>query len=798
MKFTLGWLGQHLKTDATLAEISERLTMVGLEVESLDDPATRLKGFVVGHVLEAKPHPNADRLKLCRVESGKGVLQIVCGAPNARAGLKVILALPGTIIPETGEPLKKGSIRGIESQGMMCSWRELGLGEDHTGIAELKSDAAVGGPVTNAMEFDPVIDVAVTPNRPDCLGVRGIARDLAATGLGELKPLIEVPVPGAFKSPLKVTLDFPADRANACTLFAGRHIRGVKNHESPAWLKERLTAVGLRPISALVDITNYFTVDLSRPLHVFDAGKLKGNVSARMARTGETLAALDGKSYALDPEMTVIADEGGAQGIAGVIGGEPTSVTAETTEVFLEAALFDPVRTGRTGRTLGVESDARYRFERGVDPAFAIPAMELATRMILELCGGEAAAPAIAGAVPADTRRIKLRPARIGKLGGIAVSNNEIKRILVALGCKVAADGLDFAVAPPSWRADIAAEHDLVEEVVRIYGYDAIPSASLPRAPVVRPVLTPAQRRTGWAKRALAARGMIETVTWSFMASSIAPLFGGGKPELMLANPIAADLDIMRPSILPNLIQAARRNADRGFRDLALFEVGPQYVSDGPTDQRLVAAGIRAGQAEPRHWTRPTREVDAFDAKADALAAIAAAGGPADQLAVTAEAPDWYHPGRSGALKLGNQVLAWFGELHPRVLAALELKGAVAGFELFLESLPPLKARPTKARPTLKSSPFQPVERDFAFVVDAQVPADALVRAAKAADKALIVDVAVFDLFSGAGVGEGKKSLALQVTLQPVERTLTDAEIEAVGSKIVAAVAKATGGTLRS
>jgi phenylalanyl-tRNA synthetase beta chain len=685
---------------------------------------------------------------------------------------------------------------------MMCSWRELGLGEDHSGIAELAADAPVGAPVTDAMAFDPVIDIAVTPNRADCLGVRGVARDLAAAGMGTLTPLAEVKVPGTFKSPIAVTLDFPEGSADACPLFAGRYIRGVKNGESPAWLKERLVAVGLRPISALVDITNFFTIDLARPLHVFDAKKLTGHVTARLARAGETIAALDGKTYTLDGEMTVIADEAGAQGIGGVMGGAATGVTAATTDVFLEAAYFDPRRTGRTGRALAIDSDARYRFERGVDPGFVVRSMELATRMILELCGGEAAEPVVAGAAPADTRKIGFRPGRIGKLGGIAVSTNECRRILEALGCAVETTAGDtFTVTPPSWRADLGFEHDLVEEVVRVYGYDAIPTAPMPRSPVVRTVLTPAQRRTAWTRRALAARGMTETVTFSFMASKLVPLFAGGNgpnPDLMLANPIAAELDAMRPSVLPNLILAARKNADRGLRDLALFEIGPQYGGDRPEDQRLVAAGLRAGLAAPRHWAQATREVDAFDAKADALAAIAAAGGPAEQAVVIAEAPGWYHPGRSGAIKLGNQVLAWFGEIHPRVVAALDGRGVMAGFELFLDALPPLKQRPTKARPALKVSALQPIERDFAFILDAAVPADAVLKAARGADKALIADATVFDLFAGAGVGEGKKSLAIQVTLQPVERSLTDAEIEAVAQKIVAAVTKATGGTLRS
>jgi len=797
MKFTLSWLKQHLDTDASLAAIDARLTELGLEVESVDDPAQNLGDFIVGHVLEAEKHPNADRLRVCKVDTGAATIQVVCGAPNARAGLKVILAQPGTFIPASNDTLKKGNVRGVESQGMMCSWRELGLGEDHDGIAELDQAAVTGARLIDIISFDPLIEISITPNRADCLGVRGVARDLAASGLGTLKPLDVSPVPGAFKSRIGVHLDFTPDTASACPLFVGRLIRGVKNGESPAWLKERLVAIGLRPISTLVDITNYITNDLARPLHVFDAAKVKGDLRARLARPGEALAALNGKTYSLEPSMTVIADDAGPEGLAGIVGGEPSGCTESTTEVFLEAAYFDPIRTAATGRKLEILSDARFRFERGIDPAFVTAAAELATRMILDLCGGEASELVVAGAEPDWRRSIVLRPARIAELGGVEVPLPRQEEILRALGCIVAEHDNGLLVVPPSWRGDISGEHDLVEEVIRVNGFDAIPAVPLPRPSMPKPVLTSSQRRQGWVRRQLASRGLVETVTWSFLPAAQAALFGGTDPALKLANPISSDLDMMRPSVLTNLVAAAGRNADRGFKDLGLFEIGPQFDGPEPGQQRPVAAGIRAGAASPRAWSATPRAVDAFDAKADALAALAAAGCNTDSLQVVAEAPAWYHPGRSGTLRLGNKPLAFFGELHPGVLAAMDVKGPIAGFEVLLDAIPAAKARPTKARPLLKASPFQAVERDFAFIVDAPVAADAVVRAAKSADKVLITEARIFDLYEGAGVGDGKKSLAVTVTLQPTERTLTDEDIEAVGAKVVAAVTKATGGVLR-
>jgi len=798
MKFTLSWLKRHLDTTATLDEISSRLTMLGLEVESIDDPASRLGGFVVGHVLEAEKHPNADRLKLCKVDNGGTILQIVCGAPNARAGLKVILAQPGVVIPVTGEALKKGKVRDIESQGMMCSWRELLIGEDHEGIVELPAETPVGAALTSILDLDPLIDISITPNRADCLGVRGVARDLAASGLGTLKPLPVEPVAGSFDSPVTVSLSFPAGNEKACPLFAGRFIRGVKNGESPQWLKDLLTGVGLRPISALVDITNFFTLDVNRPLHVFDAAKLTGNIQARFGREGESFLALNGKSCAVDPSMVVIADDAGPLGLGGVMGGEPSGVTETTTDVFLEVALFDPMRIAAAGRKLTLESDARYRFERGVDPAFVIDGLELATRMIIDLCGGQASKPVLAGAPPADARKITFRPHRVAQLGGIDVAEEAMIGYLRRLGCIVEKTGEAYSVVPPSWRGDISAEHDLVEEVIRIHGYDHIPTLQMTRPDVTRPVLTPTQKRIIWVRRTLAARSLVETVTWSFIPSAQAKTFGGGQPELVLSNPISADLDCMRPSLLPNLIAASGRNVDRGAKDGSLFEIGPEFPTDTPGAQRNVAAGLRWGRTGPRHWSETPRPVDAFDVKADLLAAIAAAGGVTESsLQVVTEAPSWYHPGRSGSVKLGRTVVAVFGEIHPRLLAEFGVKGPLVGFELYVDALPLPKPKATKAKALLKASPFQSVERDFAFVADRSVASDALVKAAKAADKQFITDVAVFDLYEGPHVGEGKKSLALQVTLQPVEKTFTDVEIEALATKVVEAVTKATGATLR-
>ncbi len=797
MKFTLSWLKDYLDSDADAQAIADRLTAIGLEVEAIEDPAARLKDFTIAEIVTAEKHPNADKLKLCSVNTGSETLQIVCGAPNAREGLKVVLAKPGTVIPATGTALKIGSIRGVESRGMMCSAAELLLSDDSDGIIELPAESEVGAPAAPALGLtDPVIDVSLTPNRGDCTAVTGIARDLAASGLGRLRDLSVRPVPGKFKCPIEVELRFAEEAASACPVFAGRLVRGVRNGPSPKWLQDRLKAVGLRPISALVDVTNLIALDRGRPLHVFDADKLSGNIRARLARDGETLTALDGKSYTLDSQMCVIADDAAARGIAGVMGGEETGCTEETVNVFIESAYFDPARTAATGRKLGILSDARYRFERGVDPAFVLPGLELATKHILEFCGGEPSEIVVAGTPPDISRDIQFDPARVHTLAGLNVPRGEVVSILTRLGFALR-DGTHLTVKTPSWRGDVTGPADLVEEVVRIHGLDRVPSVPLPRlSAVARPTLTSAQRRTRTLRRVLAARGFNETISYSFIARAHAALFGGGDEARQLANPIAADLDALRPCLLPSLLAAANRNMARGASELMLFEIGAQFQSGLPEAQSLVAAGIRSGIAA-RHWNKSTHAADAFDVKADMLAALEGATGAAMNAPIKQGAASWYHPGRSGTLALGPKTLAMFGEIHPAILAAFDIKVPVAGFEIFLDALPAAKSK-GPARTLFSPSPYQAIERDFAFVVDAATPADDVVRAVKNAERNLIDAVSVFDVYEGKGVPAGKKSLAVSVRLAPRDKTLTDAEIEAIAAKIVAAVTKATGATLRS
>ncbi len=815
MKFTLSWLKDHLETDATLNEIAERLTTLGLEVEGITDPAKKLGAFTVAKIIEAVPHPDADKLKLCKVETlidGKReIQQVVCGAPNARSGIFGIFAPSGATIPVNGMVLKPTKIRGVESNGMMCSERELELSNEHTGIIELGDGFEVGMLAAEALgQNDPMIEIAITPNRPDCLGVYGIARDLAASGLGLLRQGNIAPVAGAFENP--VTIAIEPDSDTACPVFAGRLIRGVKNGPSPEWMQRRLRAVGLRPINALVDVTNYISCDRARPLHVYDAAKLQGAVRARLGREGESFTALDGKSYDVDADMCVIADEAQVLGLAGIMGGEASGSTGATTDVFVESAWFDPVRTARTGRRTGIVSDARYRFERGVDPAFVLSGLELATRMIVEICGGTPSEVTVAGRAPEPEKRVLFDPARTQKLSGLALDVSEQTRILSALGFVVTPQGGLLDVLAPSWRLDIDGSADLVEEIVRVHGLNKVVSVPLPRPDgIARPVVTGTQRRDRLARRVLATRGLVETVNWSFIPARDAALFGGGdeaSPQLRFANPISADMSHMRPSLLAGLIAAAGRNIARGFPDLALFEVGQQFAGDGPEDQKQAASGIRRGTARPqgagRHWQSTGGQgkagpVEALDAKADALALLAALGVPAANLQITADAPAWYHPGRSGVVRMGPKtVLATFGELHPAVLHDMDVAGPLVGFEVLLDSIPEPKRKATRARPPLDLSGLMPLRRDFAFVVDAQVPAGDLLRAARGADKQLVSEVTLFDLFEGGALGEGKKSLAIEVTIEPHEKTLTEEEIEAVSKKIVAAVEKATGGSLRS
>ena len=797
MKFTLPWLEEHLETDASAAHIALTLTSLGLEVEAVHDRTSELSGFSVAFVREAVQHPNADRLRLCTVETKHGVMQVVCGAPNARAGLHGIFAPEGSVIPATGKVLGRSAIRGIESHGMLCSARELGIGDDHDGIIDLDGAPAVGTPASEALGIEgPVFEVSLTPDRADCFGINGIARELAAAGLGQLRRRDFTPVPGQGRGPA-IRLDFSAADAHACPLFIGRLIRGVRNGPSPAWMQRRLQAIGLRPISALVDITNYVMFDLNRPLHVFDAARLEGDVTVRFARAGETLLALDGREYALDDGMTVIADEAGPQGLGGVMGGEVSGVTGATTDVLLEVALFDPIRTALTGRKLDLVSDARTRFERGLDPEMAVAGMEHATRLILELCGGEAAEPVIAGAVPPGPAAIAFPVRELARLGGIQLERGEIEGHLRVLGFGLDGGPELYTVQPPSWRHDVTSSACIVEELCRLHGYDKIPPVPVTRNEAVSAgVLTPEQRRRGHLRRTVAVLGYTEAVTWSFTGENEARPFLEGEP-VRLANPISSELSVMRPSLLPNLLLAAARNQDRKREDGALFELGARFTGGQPGEQVTALVGLRWGATGPRDWTGTRRPVDLFDAKADALAALAAAGVKTEALQVTAGGPAWYHPGRSGTLGLGPNRLATFGELHPRVLEAFDLDGRAVAFELDLDALPRVRARPGRTRPPLEAWPYPPVDRDFAFLVDDGVSADQLLRAVRQADKKLIREVSLFDVYAGKGMPEGKKSLAVAVRLQSPDKTLTEADIEPVARKIVAAAEKQLGAELR-
>ena len=804
MKFTLSWLKEHFDTVATLDEIVEKLTMIGLEVERVEDKAKEFEAFKVAQIITAEQHPNADRLRVCTVDNGTGTpLQIVCGAPNARAGLKTVLGLPGTYIPAKDITLAVGKIRGVESQGMMISGAEIGFSTDSDGIIELPADAPIGKPFAEVLGLnEPVIEINLTPNRSDCTSVNGIARDLGATMLGDYKENAPKRIAGTFPCPVKITLDFGATHP-LCPAFGLRLVRGVKNGPSPEWLQKRLTAIGLRPINTLVDITNYITFDRGRPLHVFDAKKVKGNLTVRRAVNGETLLALDGKTYTLDAAMCVIADEKGVESLAGIMGGEESGCDETTTDVLIESALWDEVNIAQTGRKLGINTDARYRFERGVDPNFMIPGLDLATQMVIDFCGGEPSEAVIAGDPAPKEVIIDYPVSELPRLAGIKLSQAEIRRTLERLGFFVAGQGDRLKIAVPSWRPDVHARADIVEELVRIVGVDSIPSTPFPSSDNARKaVLTPIQVRTRKAKRALAARGLTEAVTWSFISRREAELFGGGKPELALANPIAAELSDMRPSLLSALITSAQRNADRGTADVALFEVGQIFKGDKPEDQFTAASGVRRALAKAdgigRHWSGKPLPVDVFDAKADAFAVLAAAGAPIQALHVVPGGPVWFHPGRSGTIQIGPQnIIGYFGELHPRILTALKADGPLVGFEVILENIPAAKARPTRAKPLLELSPFQPVDRDFAFVVENKVKAADIVRAAQNVDKKLIVGVTVFDVYEGTGIEPGRKSVAIAVTMQPRDKTMTDQEIDALGQKIVAEVGKRTGGVLR-
>jgi len=810
MKFTLSWLKDHLDTKASVDELATTLSAIGLEVESVEDPAKALGGFTIARIVEAKKHPNADKLQVVQVEVAKGqpLMEVVCGAPNARAGMVSVFAPLGTYIPGSKITLEKKPVRGVVSNGMMCSAAELELSDDSEGIFDLPAEWAsrIGQSYIDVAGLnDPVFEVKLTPNRPDCTGVRGIARDLAAAGLGTLKPEPNLgPIKETFECRIAVKLEFSPETANACPVFAARTIKGVSNGPSPDWLQNRLKAVGLRPINALVDVTNYISQDRGRPLHVYDADKIKGAIRARLGKPGEKFLGLDGKEYSVDETMCVIADDAGPLGLGGVMGGESTGCTPTTKNVLIESAWFDPLRTAATGRKTGLVTDARYRFERGVDPATVRPGLDLATDMILKLCGGEASKAKVAGKEPIEARVIPFDFARVEKLTGVKLSDAEISKTLQALGFKIDGKPNASKVTVPTWRPDVHGGADLVEEVVRIAGLDRVPATPLPRAHgITRAVLTEKQKRARRTRRLLASRGFVEAVTWSFIPKDQATHFGGGAPALDLANPISTEMSSMRPGLLAGLLTAVTRNRNRGTADVALFELGQAYRGDKPEDQYLSAAGVRAGTATldgaGRHWDGKAEAAGLFDVKADVFAALAALGVDANKAQITRDCPAWYHPGRSGTLRLGPKtILAYFGDVHPATLKALDVEAPVAAFEIFLDAPPPERKK-SRAKSALTASDLLPVTRDLAFIVPKDVAAGDLVKAAQNADKGLVRVVTVFDVFEGGSLAaEGKKSIAIEVTIQPTTETLTDQAIETITQKIVADVKRATGGELRS
>lgn len=794
MKFTLSWLKEHLDTDATVDEISETLTRIGLEVEEVINPAAALEGFYTARIDKVEMHPNSDHLHLLAVNTGKEVLQVVCGAPNVHEGLVGIFAPVGALIPCYGERLTAAKIRGVESFGMMCSEKELMVGDDHSGIIELPAGTEIGKPAAEVLNIDPVIEVSITPNRAECLGVRGIARDLAASGLGKLKPLTIPTVQGTFKSPVKISVQCP----EACPTYTGRYIRGVNNKaETPKWMKDRLTAIGLRPISALVDITNYINYDLARPLHVFDADKLKGNITVRMAHEDEEFLALNEKTYTLDTQSLGICDDEGVQCLGGIMGGLNKGSYEDTTNVLLECALFTPTCIARTGRKLQLDSDSRARYERWVDPRSNISGNNYATQMILDICGGEASEIEIAGAETFEAKPVYLRPERLKTFIGMEVSKEKCEEILRNLGFTISDEDGKIKAISPSWRGDIECEQDLIEEIIRMIGFDNIPATSMKLTDFPKPVLTPLQNNVMMIKHELALRGMYETVTFSFTDSAIAKYFRRGQEPVLIQNPIITELDEMRPSLLPNLLIGTKNNIARGYGDMALFEIAPEFYGRKPGEQKTAVSGIRVGKTGKKDWTGASRAYDVFDVKADALAAIAAAKGPIEAPQITTDTPNYYHPGRSGVIRLGKNVLAYFGELHPSVLKALDIKTNVMAFEVFMENIPLPRDGKSKAKKKLELSSLQAVEKDLAFVVDKTVPAINIYTAAKTADRDNISDVRIFDVYEGENLPSDKKSVAITVVFQPKDKTYTDAELEALMQKVIGEVGKKTGAVLR-
>ena len=794
MKFTLSWLKEHLDTEASVDKIVETLTKIGLEVEEVVNPFENMEGFTTARIEEVEDHPNSDHLHVLKVNDGNEILQIVCGAPNVKKGMIGVLAHVGAYIPLFNEKIKVGKVRGVESFGMMCAEDEIGVGSDHNGIIELPQTAPIGLTLAEVYKADPVIEIAITPNRAECLGVRGVARDLAAAGLGKLKPLNITKHNSTLESPIKVKIeDF-----EACPTYVGRYIKGVNNKaETPKWMKDRLTAIGLRSISPLVDITNYINYDMARPLHVFDADKLKGDICVRMAKDEEGFISLEDKVYNLDNQSLGICDEEGIQCLAGIMGGNSKGCSEDTVNVFVECASFNPVCIARTGRKFQIDSDSRYRYERWVDPKSNILGSDYATDLILQICGGEVHEMVMAGDENYQPVTTYIRPERVKNFIGMEVSAAKINEILISLGFDTKEEGDRIVATAPTWRGDIEGEHDLIEEVVRMIGLDNIKPESMPKAYFPTQTLSPVQRRVVTVKHELASRGMLETVTWSFTDSKLAKDFRKGNEPILICNPITAEMDEMRPSVLVNLLLGCKNNIARGYGNVSLFEVGPEFYGVKPGEQKLVAGGIRCGQISKKHWLKDERQFDVFDVKADALAVIAAANGPYDSVKISLDAPSYYHPGRSGVFRLGANVVAYFGEIHPMILKQFGIKQRVVAFEVFVDNIPLPRVSQGKAKKKLELSQFQQVDKDMAFIVDKTIKADDVIVAAKTADRRYINDVRVFDVYEGENLSENKKSIALSITFQPVEATFSDKDLEVLMSKVEQAVKTKCNAQLR-
>jgi len=797
---SLSWLKNHLETKANLNQVAERLTEIGLEVESIKSSDSNLDNFVICKIIKAQKHPNADKLKLCDVDIGSGnLIKVVCGAQNARDGLFAVYAPPGAVIPKTNMKLKIAKIRGIESHGMLCSGYELDESSDKEGIIELNKKEKNIGEKYFKSTGEKTMDIAITPNRPDCLGVRGIARDLASTGLGRLKKQPPIKISQKFKNPIKVSIK--KEKGQGCAVFGSVYIKNVQNKESPDWLKKRIISLGLKPVSAIVDATNYVMFDLNRPLHAYDADKIDQEIIVRNSKKGESFEALDNKKYTLENNMCAITDRSGILGLGGIIGGTRSGTEFSTKNILLESAYFFPSSTRKTSKILNIDTDAKYRFERGIDPQSIKLGLELGTRMILDMCGGEASNFSIVGKLKEERKTIHLEPEKFAKVAGFTITSAEIKKILMSLGCSLKMSGKKIKVLPPTWRPDIKEDVDLIEELTRIKGYDKVPLIS-PEKENVKDTLNYRQKLFHFAQRSVASKGYTEAVTWSFTDSKTNILFSELKNEIKLSNPISNDLDVLRSSLYSNLIIGAKKNIHRNFEDLMLFEIGPIFKGNKPGEQSTMIGAIKTGKYSRKNWIEKERNFDVFDIKNDALRTINEIGIDSSKITISNKSKKWYHPGRSGLLSLGSAngpELAYFGEIHPSIIKKLDLRtDNILGFEIFLDNIPESRKKIRETKQQFAVSDYQKVVRDFAFVIDEKYSSGEIISFVKKIDKELIKNVKIFDVYQGENITPGKKSIAFSVTLEPKDKTLSEKDIEEVSKKIISIVQETTGATLRS